>query len=72
MQSQDKKRRTNVGNDNPLPRCKVNERFNQPIDIVSMPRRPIGLEPGSKLGIKFPHLVKGASLTKGGGAGEGL
>ena len=65
-------RRRKLGNDNPLPKCMDEHVMSRPIDIISAPHRPIGLKPGSKLGMKFPHLVKGASPIKWGSTGEGL
>ena len=58
-----------MGVDHPLPKGHDCMNLNQPMLLLNVPLKPIGLEPGSKLALRFPHLVKGASPTKGGGAG---
>ena len=58
--------------DQPLPKRFAYDIGDIPVPCSNEPVRPIGLNPGSKLALRFPHLVKSTNPTKGGGAGEGI
>ena len=60
-----------VGVDHPLPKRTAVHSENQHVQLAAEPRRPIGLDPGSKLAGKFPHHVKGYLPTKGEVTGGG-
>ena len=59
------------GHDQPLPKRAAIDVGNSPIHLQSEPGRPIRLTPGSKLAVRFPHLVKDITPTKGGDVGVG-
>ena len=62
---------SDVGVDHPLPKRTALYNDNLQVQLASVPSRPIGLDPGTKLASKFPHLVKGVAPTKGDEAGGG-
>ena len=53
-----KRKASQVGLDNPLPARRSQPMWTAQIDVAMEARRTVGLTPGSKLAIRFPHLVK--------------